>query len=238
MNFQHEILFWFLFIAVNGLNYLINYIFDFEKSNFLPYLSSIKKTHKIGLVGDNNLDFFRYCVELSLILIVSRFYNLSEYYTLISTTYFLILFFNLYQYSIRRIYDTEPVLFNDVKLLKNAIVIVWHETKWKVLLFILLIVLLIVGFNKGFNLFLAYNNQIGSNWIFEVISGVWLLTVIYYILKIKGFYKKYPGDIFSRYHFTFVELFYNFKRSYKNYQISRLNIGHRYFESRQKISIQ
>ena len=238
MNFLQEILFWFLFIALNGLNYLINYIFDFEKNHILPYLSSIKMTHKIGLVGDNNMDFFRYCVELSIILICSRFYNLSEYYTLIGTTYFVVLFFNVYQYSIRRIYDTEPVLFNDVKLLKNAIVIVWHESKWKVLLSALLLILLIVGFNKGFSLFLVYNNQIGSNLIFEVISAVWVLTVFYSIIKVKGFYKRYPNDIFLRYHFTFVEFTYNIKRSYENYKISRLNIGHRYFESRQKISIQ
>ncbi|MEM9549075.1 MAG: sulfatase-like hydrolase/transferase, partial [Bacteroidota bacterium] len=73
---------------------------------------------------------------------------------------------------------------------------------------------------------------------FYVISCLWLVTVVYCIYKFRGFYMKYPNDIFLRYHYILVEIFMNLKRSWEHYQISKLKVGQKYQDRRAGITIE
>ncbi|MFT4803377.1 MAG: hypothetical protein ACI9YE_000569 [Psychroserpens sp.] len=232
-----ELQFWLIFLTLNFLNYVVVYTLHFKESNFFPYITSIRQAKKLGLASEANLDFFRYNVEISIVLILSRFLNLQFDIIIISAIYFLMLVFNIYQYSIRRIYEAEPILFNDFKLLKNGIAIVWNEAKWKILLLLLVTTIIFIGLNKAIEFFLLNNYNMGVSPSFLILSSLWTLVVLYSIYSHKGFSIKFPNDIYLRFHFTLVELYNNFIRSYECYKLSRLEFGKQYKEARKNIKL-
>ena len=162
---------------------------------------------------------------------------MGSYSVLVAILFIWILIFNLYQYSIRRIYEVEPILFNDLKLIKNAIVIVWSESKFKMLAGIGVLILFFYAAYSFLKWFLAFNNELGSQDLFLVLSFLWVLGPIYSIIKFKGLYKKYPNDVFQRYHFSLVEFAVNLSRSYQNYRLTKENKGKRYVELRDEVSL-
>ncbi len=232
-----EFIFWSIFLLLNFAHYLINYLFYFEKSSFLPYLSDIRKSSKLRVVSSTNMDFFRYTVEFSILVLFSRIFPLGQVSVWIAALFLLLWIFNQYQFIIRRIYETEPILFNDLKLLKNGLAIVWQESRWKILGILCVFVVSFFVLEKGFEWYLTKNQQIGISTSFWVISMLWLMPVIYTLFRVKGFYVKYPNDIYLRNHFTVVELLENIKRSFQHYRISRMKIGHLYREKRKPIAI-
>ena len=232
-----EIIFWSVFLILNGLNFAINYAFHAHNSTFLPYVGDLKRTGKIGVIASNNLDPFRYVNELSLVLLASRLTDLSAWHGLITATYLLFLLFNQYQYFFRKIYQQEPILQSDVKLLKNGLSIVWHESPLKVVIGVLLFIGLVFLLDSGMALYLQTNASVGPTLFSHVLSGIWILTALYSPISIKKLLKPYPSDLYMRYHFTLAEFLYNLKRSYDNYLLSKQEFGSRYHASRADITL-
>ena len=232
-----ELLFWTLFLVLNCLNYVINYVFYKGESYFLPYISDFKKSRKPRIALSPNLDTFRYSVELSVFLIISRIYDLKAGALTLTILFLLTLIFNLYQYVIRRIYETEPVLFNDLKLIKNAVVIVWSESKIKVVASGLLTLLFFYTVFHFFDWFLKFNYGLSTNSFFLSLSFLWILGPVFSIIRLKGFYTRYPNDIYLRYHFVTVEILMNVIRSIKNYRLARTKMGQKYAAKRAEIDL-
>lgn len=233
-----EIVFWSVFLLLNGLNYLINYIFYVKESDFLPIYKDFKEVRTLGLTESQNFDMFRFVVEFSILIILSRVINFEAFHLVITSFYFIILLFNVYQYAIRRTYHTEPVLFNDLKLLKNGVSIVWHESPGKVLLFIILLMGFLVGLDFLFQFLLAANFKQNWNWFFLSASIMWMVVLYRSLKNMKGAYVKYPNDIYIRFHFTLIELFQNLKRSRENRKLSKKDFGSKYSAARQSINIE
>ncbi|MFT7196083.1 MAG: hypothetical protein ACI83W_000433 [Marinoscillum sp.] len=237
-NFLLEIRFWSIFLILNYVNYVIVYLFHYQDSSFFPHITTFKKTGKIGLTGDTNLDFFRYSVELSVILIGSRFFDLHAHAGGLTVFYFFILFFNLYQYTFRKIYESEPILFNDITLIKNGIAILWNESKWKILFCLFLLVAIVFGFYQGLSFLLIENYRLDTSLSFKILGSAFILVNLYSIYRHKGFYLRYPNDIYLRFHYTFAEFIMNLKKSYECYQISQQSFGKRYQEARENIKLE
>lgn len=232
-----ELQFWISFLLLNYLNYFVIYLLHYQESSFWPYIDRLKEK-KMGLTADANLDFFRYSVELSIFIICSRFLDLSDYTTLFLVCYFFFLVFNIYQFSFRKIYETEPILFNDLKLFKNGAAIVWHESKWKIIAAGLVIIVLFLLLNSVLNTLFIKNFTLGMSMSFIVLSGLMLLVIVYAIYGHKGFYVKYPNDIYLRYHFVIVELALNLKKSVDCYRLSKMRFGDNYMKARKEISLE
>ncbi|MDW3194864.1 MAG: sulfatase-like hydrolase/transferase [Cytophagales bacterium] len=232
-----EILFWSVFLALNSLNFVINYIFYARESDFFPILRDFRVGNNLGLTESQNCDMFRFVAEFSLILLLSRIVDLSSFHALITGLYFLLLIFNIYQYAMRRTYHTEPVLFNDLKLLKNGISIVWHESPFKVLIFAALLIGFVISLDYFIQMMLVNNIQQELTWFYMVAASIWMIIMFRSILNMKGTYPLYPGDIYMRIHFTAVELWINLKRSREHLQLSRQEFGSRYRKARKEISL-
>lgn len=231
-----EGLFWLAFIVFNAFLHLINFIFHFEKSRFLPYLHQFIKTRKPQVASSTNHDVFRYSVEFSLIIIISRFIDISAISFLISTLYMIVLIFNLYQYSFRHIYQTEPNLFNDSKLLRNAIAIVWSESKYKVIASAVLLLVFSTGVYKLISSYLKLACSTPLNLVFFLFIGLWGSTLIWALFK-NGLYTDYPNDIYRRYHLSLVEIIKNIERSLTNSKISKMRFGKRFSDARKDIKL-
>lgn len=231
-----ELQFWAIFFIINFSNYFIVYILHHKESSALPFISDIKKFGRLGLASSVNLDFFRFNVEFSIILICSRFFQLQNYHTLFTALYFFMLLFNIYQYSFRRIYEAEPVLFNDLKILKNGLAIMWNESKVKILIGIFLFIVITTIFSRSLKFVLIQNYNYKQSFFFIIVFTLWTLAVLAIYIK-KGFVTKYPGDLYLRYHFTLAEFIVNLQRSFECYKFSRSKFGKKFREARQNINL-
>ncbi len=231
-----ELQFWASFLILNYLNYFVIYLLHYQESSFLPYIDRLKEK-KIGLTSDENLDFFRYGVELSILIICSRFFDFSYFATAFTVCYFFILVFNIYQFSFRKIYEAEPILFNDFKLFKNGLAIVWHESKWKVIAAALAVIIMFLVLSLMLDAFFVKNYALGVSSSFMILSVLKLLVIGYSVYGHKGFYMKYPNDIYLRYHFVIVELAMNLKKSLDCYRLSKMRFGENYMNARKDIAI-
>lgn len=220
----NELLFWSLFLLLNSLNYVVNYFLYYERSSFLPFVRRFREKRKLGLFTCGYMDPFRFSVELSSIILISRLTDLRNLSLFVTIIFFFLLLFNLYQYLFRKIYGVEPVLHNDLKLLKNGWAIVWSESKAKIIIFLpVFCFLLFVSFHF-FSWFLSFSYSLELNSIFWVISSSWVILVILSVWRI-GFYYYYPVDLAMRFHFTILEFIQNLIRSFKHYKISKLRVG-------------
>ena len=195
----NEFFYWLCFIAFNSILYAVNYIYYFQGSTFLPYIHQFKLSRKLGLTASVNQDLFRYSVEFSILILVSRIINLSFLAEFITICYVLILIFNLYQYTMRRVYECQPNFFSDLKLLKNGFVIVWHESKWKMIGGFFFVGLVLIGLHLAVKTYLIFSFSILPNTFFYGASIFWISTLAWAVLK-QGFYINYPNDILSKYH--------------------------------------
>ncbi len=230
----NELIFWTIFIFLNGIHYLINYIFNIHNSSFWPFISDYKSIRQLGISFSVNQDIFRYVVEISLFLILSRMIDLSILSVPFIIFYFLILLFNLYQYSFRKIYEYEPNFYNDSKLIKSGIAIVWHESKWKVIFYGVLAILGIIGFSFGIITYLEFAQKTPPNFLFYVFLSFWAFPLFRVVQK-KRFYINYPIDLYLRYHFATIEIIENMKRSLVNRKIYKKKIGKEFYEKRKVI---
>lgn len=234
----HDIFFWLIFLIINGSLFLINYLLFFKTTSFLPFITEYKRNQKFSFVSSKNFDVFRFSLELSTLLILSCYFNLSSASVPVTVLYFFALTFNLYQYSFRHIYESEPLLLNDLRLLKNAISIAWSEKPWKVILLALSIPVFVFAVYLGFKHLLIINATYQATFLFHVLSIIFFLHVIVTIKTLKGFHEKYPHDIWMRFHFTVAQFLANLTKSYQFYLLTQKKIGKAYQDRRRNISIE
>lgn len=230
-EFHSEIFYLLGFFIGNSLNYLINYIYHFNDSRFLPYVKEIVEQRRLGLVTSVNQDVFRYHVEFSIAIIVIRWLAVTGAELYVSGIYIFFFLFNLYQYSFRRIYESEPNLYSDSKLLKNGLAIVWHESKLKVFIGSAIFVLILCSLGWGVYFYVHFVSGVPNSGFFYSISIIWGLSLLWAVIK-RGLNSTYPNDINRRYHFVLVEFYLNFRRSINTWKFTKAKIGEEYSEAR------
>ena len=226
-----EALFWIGFILINAVLYLPNYLLNISSSFFLPYVKEFVTTRKLGLTMSSNLDAFRYEVFLSIGMLSARFVSSDFIENTLVVYFFLMLVFNIYQYSFRKIYEYEPNFFNDLKLIKNGFAIVWNEGKIKLLITLFLVGALMFFLSKVVLKFFEFTNSLELNFAFYVIGTFWAIPLIKSLFQ-SGLYKNYPNDAHLRYHFGLVEIYKNIQRSITNSKIAKARLGAKVLERR------
>ena len=233
-----EVIFWLLFIAVNSMNYVLNYLLHFRNTFLIPYLYELKAGKQFTILTSSNLDPFRFYFEISALLICSRFVDLSTVYIPVTVVFVFVFSFNLYQYSIRHIYFSKPILYSDLTLLKNGFVIVWSESKAKVIIAIGIILLTLYGFSQGIRILLTVNATYPPSLVFYFLAGGFLMMYLYFFRKQPSLHLEYPNDVYLRYHVSFAEFIVNLKSSLELYQVISAQHGKKYYESRQGIQME
>ncbi len=231
-----EIIYWVVFAAMNVLHFLPNYLLNFRNSSFFPYWSEWVRSRRIGLIDSPNQDPFRYTVEFSLLLLLARVLYLRPVVPLMIVMYSFLLLFNWYQYLFRRIYETEPNFYNDGKLLKNGWAIVWDESPWKVLLALVGLVGLFGGLHIALAWYIDFAYMTGDAPGLYVVGGLWL-AMLSRSLLLTGVYRKYPNDVYNRFHFTIVEIGKNIERSLDTRRIARRRIGEVFRAAREPLRL-
>ena len=233
---MNELLFWLIFIAINSSLYSINFILYYKESSFLPFIKDMSILRELGLTRSLNQDAFRYSAELSILLFCARLSNLSSFAFAFSGFYILILLFNIYQYSLRLIYQAEPNLFNDISLLKNGLVIVWSESKIKVLSLIIILSFFFFLIYSFFSWYLIWATESPIILSSLIVFCIWFSILVLSIYKSR-FYTDYPHDLNRRYHWLMVEIYFNLKRSWINFNLSKKKFGKSFSENRKDLKL-
>ncbi len=232
IGLTEELLFFAGFIFFNSIFYSISYIYTYRVSSFLPFISDYRVNRQLGLTASENLDIFRFSIEISLTFMVCRLFGIDLGYTVLLYIPFLI--FNIYQYTFRVIYNYEPNFFNDSRLVANAISIVWHESKIKTIFFASSGLLLIYFISQLYLQYLEFITSLDLSITFLIFASFWFLVFIRSLQK-HGFYRNYPNDIYLRYHFVLIEILKNIQRSIENRSFSKNQIGLDYKRRRESI---
>ena len=211
---KNEIIFWGLFLVFNYLQFLPNYIFNFSNSNFLPYLDKLKGK-QAGFFESTNMDFFRYLIDVSILILILKFKFLNLPVHVVTIFYLILFLFNFYHNLFQSIYQVYPSVYNDWSLINTGLAILWRESKFKMIFsFITGTVVLFLIYN-GFYKFLIYSIQ-SEVTIFDIIAGSsFTLISIYVIFR---FYIRLGDKILysekkMRYVLGIVRIIFNIKLS-------------------------
>jgi len=211
---KHEIIFWGLFLVFNYLQFLPNYIFNFHNSNFLPYLDKLK-SKKAGFFDSTNMDFFRYLIDVSFIILILKF-RLFDLPIYIVSAYYLFLFiFNFYHNVFLTIYQVYPSLYNDRSLINTGLAILWRESKLKTVFSFITGIVVLSLIYYGFSKFLVYTIQFKAT-IFDIVAGNLFILISIYVIN--RFYLRLGNKILyaekrMRFVIGFARVIYNIKLS-------------------------
>jgi len=168
--FEREIIFWSLFLLFNYIQFLPNYIFNYQNAHFLPFLDKLK-SRKLGFFSSPNMDAFRYLIEVSVFVLLLKFNVIALPIHLLASYYILLFIYNFYHNLFRTIYQTYPSLYNDWPLILTGLAILWKESKIKLVASILAGLLVSSVLYFGFLYFLDITIH-SSNSIFDYIAGI------------------------------------------------------------------
>ena len=211
---KHEIIFWGLFLVFNYLQFLPNYIFNFKNSSFLPYLDKLK-AKKAGFFDSTNMDFFRYLIDVSFLILILKFrlFDLPIY--LVSIYYLFLFIYNFYHNVFLTIYQVYPSIYNDRSLIKTGLAILWRESKVKTVISFTLGIAVLYLIYSGFSEFLLYTIQFKAT-IFDILTGSLFILISIYVIN--RFYVKLGNKIIyaekrMRFVIGFARVIYNIKLS-------------------------
>jgi hypothetical protein len=211
---RHEFIFWGLFLVFNYLQFLPNYIFNFHNSSFLPYLDKLKGK-KAGFFESTNMDFFRYLIDVSFLILILKF-RLFELPLYVVSAYYLFLFiFNFYHNVFLTIYQVYPSLYNDRSLIKTGLAILWRESKVKTVISFIVGIAVLYLIYYGFSKFLVYTIQFKAT-IFDIVTGSLFVLISIYVIN--RFYVRLGNKILyaekrMRFVIGFARVIYNIKLS-------------------------
>lgn len=182
-----EIVFWLLFFVFNFSVFAFYTLINFQWKYLIPLRTILLKGGR-GVFIEMNPDFYRICLDLSLIIILFRFFSIEKWHGVVSIYFGLILTFNVYHYAFSKIYQTTPAIANDGRLILNAIGILWGESKIKILLLVPLFFVFIYGMVLGFEKFLEFSSALSANGLFVLGTS---LIGLYVLLSLQrhGLYK-------------------------------------------------
>lgn len=194
-----EVLFWFLFLFFNFSVFVFLVLTNFKSLNLVPLRSILRsdgvRSKLRACFLSFNPDFYRICIDLSIIIILYRFLQLDKGVVFASCYFGFIFIYNIYHYSFNRIYQVAPVIFNDFRLIINAIGIIWAESKIKFISSILSIMILMYGLVAGFKWTLEFSSALPVNTSFLAILSVFGLYISASFWKY-GFYNQEHDNAF------------------------------------------
>lgn len=213
-NVIQEIVFWLGFLFFNFSLFAFNYFINFKEANFLPF-KSIFIGGQRGVFISPNPDMFRFSIDVSILILLVRYGSISSGLFLIVGYYGFLLIFNTYHYSFNKIYQVNPVILNDLKLLKNGAGILWDESKIKMITGISLLILTTVMLSFFLTNYLVYAHFLTPNRSTHIIS-ICIICVFVIALIRKGYHHRI--EVWHRYLIHFLRLGGHFTVSLKLYR--------------------
>lgn len=218
-----EAIFWFFFFFFNFVIFIYFSIIDGKASSFIPF-KRLFKSHDRGVFVEHDPDFYRICVDVSLLILLYRYGVIRTGQTASAIYFAFLLLYNIYHYSFSKIYQVVPVLSNDARLIANAAGILWGESKVKVFFGVLLTSGAVLLIAYGFREYLYFSIQQPTNYICHAMSALVALYVMAGILK-KGIRMK-QLDTAHRILIMPARIFFNISSSWKLIKkMNSLNTG-------------
>ncbi|GEM_PF-1637760 len=183
-TFFSELLFWGLFLVFNFTLFAFNYFIQIDSNNFLPFsLKGLKKGRR-GVFISYNMDFFRFSMEISIIILLYRFAVLEKGIYIFSFIYCFLLIFNIYHFAFAYIYKTTPVIANDIKLLRDGMAILYNESKIKLLGYAIGLIILVIAVFTFFTLYLSFSLR------FEPVPITYFVTLLLSVVFVSAILRK------------------------------------------------
>lgn len=185
-----HILFWLSFGLLNTLLFLTRFIADNGRSPFFPFTYFFKGDWytrlKVFLIRPG-LDVFRINVELVLLTVLlflfrNQLKRFKWLFIPLWVFYFLLLLYSIYHGAMEGIYQTEPLFFNDLNLMKTGFTIISSES-W----------LILVGIICGFLALIGLTFVLVKSWFKQTLQirwtklekGIWLFILFLVVLNFK-----------------------------------------------------
>jgi hypothetical protein len=177
--------FWVLFAILNFLLFLPVYLVNFDNSTFFPinsfthgpWYEIIKAFFK-----RNNYDIFRLSIDLTIWVAVYYFFrnkfNLKLYCLIASGYYLILLIFLIYYHLMYKLFLVEPILYNDIYLLKLGYYNI--DQRSLIIVFFLIIGLALLYYLVYVHLFKMLNQL--RIVVFGKISKILIFTIAFLLL--------------------------------------------------------
>ena len=188
MILYNELKFWLLFLFFNFILFVFNYIIYFKESDSSLFKMIFQNGIK-GVFMNPNPDFFRLSIDISILLVLNRYNLISNYYYLLIGYFSFTFIFSLYHYTFHKIYHVNPILINDLRLLKNGLAILWAESRLKVIFIAISSILITSLLAQGLGYFLKYSILLTPNYYTHTIT-FFMLVLFSTILIRKGYDRK------------------------------------------------
>ncbi len=169
-----ELIFWLGFLFFNFSLFAFNYFINIKEADFIPLKQLLTKGRR-GIFISLNADFFRFSIDLSILILLVRYNIISSGMSLIVGYYAFLLIFNIYHYSFNKIYQISPIILNDLRLLKNGAGILWDESKIKMILGISTLILTTVTLSFFLSRYLEFTLTIIPNQSTHIITTMYLV---------------------------------------------------------------
>ena len=175
--------FWFWYLPINLLFFIPLYLLHIKESSFFPYknFSKLSVKRKIGYpLYRYNYDPFRVNADFAAAIIFIYFLKSIlpfGFASILLVSIFLIGFiYNVYYFSISKIYSIQPNFHNDWSILKIGFEFNYHPNKVRFILLSILVILFLIGLGFLVYFFAQFllHNSIG--WL-----GVIFLTTVIFI---------------------------------------------------------
>lgn len=183
ISWHDEALFWLLFIYFNFSLFAFRTLIDFKAAILNPLKNNSRKDHNT-LFFSFNPDCYRICLDISLIMLIYRWFPVHQGFGVAALYYGFLLVYSIYHYSFSKIYQVYPIISNDFRLILNAAGILWGESKIKMTLFSLLAFILIICLSLGFQKALLVSHQYPPNPVTLILT---LLLGIYVIIGLSKY---------------------------------------------------
>lgn len=181
--------FWLFFILLNTLLFLPAYLVNIDSTAFFPLRSFTQEPWYLNIKSifkRDNYDIFRLSIDLTILVVIFYFLrkkiNAKIYSSIISVYYLLLLLFLVYYHSMFKIYMVEPILFNDIFLLKLGYHNLGANSFWIVCIFLIVAFLYFLVyklFSKGLSL--LQNLVFGK--FSKIIIGTFGFLLLFNIIK-------------------------------------------------------
>lgn len=209
-----EVVFWGCFLIFNFTFFLPNYLLHYPHASLFPQKWKHPRRLGTGIGMEENPDIFRLSIDMSSLILMTRY--IDQVPLVIVSGYFGFMWlFNLYYLAFKKIYEFDPMLINDVRLLKNAVGFLWGEDKIKFIGNVLALLGIWAMLVSSFSAYLSFSVALAPIG-FTHFLGVFLLVLIV-VVGSKHKYKDYHS---TRYRFLFVpfRLIQNLRDSLKVYK--------------------
>lgn len=227
-----EVAFWCGFLFFNFSLFAFNYIINFKEADFFPIKQLLTKGSR-GIFLSANPDFFRFSIDLSVLILLVRYGFISSFVTLITIYYGFLIIFSTYHYLFNKIYQVNPILLNDFKLLKNGAGILWSESRIKLIIGLSTLIVTTLFLSACFARYLEFIKTLSTNLISTIITAAFIIVFITALAR-KG-YGRF-AEVWHRYLIHLLRLGRHMLESYKLLNISK-QFNHEIVKKNRKLNV-